>query len=125
MTKSMMLLFPLFVSLAAAAETKSIGSALLEEVQDAPSKTYTVTVEVWSADRDAQVLSVTPKGQGEGLTVLTRKQVWKNVPKGKRQKFTASARNASKETRPLELVVYRKSKGRNDTKTISILVPPQ
>lgn len=124
--KALALLLVLMMPFAAVSqESKAIGSALLEEVQDAPSKTYSVTMEIWSIDRDADQISVTLKAEGEGLTVLSKRRIWKNMAQGKRQKYKAVVKNTSKETRPLQILITRKSENRTDTKTISVLVPPQ
>lgn len=103
----------------------AIGYELLNETQDGPSKTYTMTFEVWSADVDATSITVIPKKEGEGLEVTTKAQTFTGAKRNKRFRTSFSARNATKETKNLNLEIRRKSAGRTDTKTISVLVAPQ
>jgi hypothetical protein len=102
-----------------------IGYELIEEIQDAPSKTYTIKFEVWSNDQDATQVIITPRTQTTGLEILTRAKSWKKVKRNRRLPFSVSAINAGKETRTLLIDIKRKTRKRTDTKTISVLVAPQ
>lgn len=110
---------------ARAADKAQIGYQLLEEGQDGPTKTYSATFEIWSEDRDADTLSVTAKNEDHGLEIKTGKKVWKAAKKGKHIKHTVSVRNASSETHGMTLLIERTAGKRVDTKTVSVLVPPQ
>lgn len=102
-----------------------IGYELISENQDAPSKTYSVTFEVWSNDRDAQELSVTPTVESENLEILSKKRQWRgNIKKQKRYKHTISVKNTGTETAPLTLDIRRRSEKRTDSKTVTVLVAP-
>lgn len=110
----------------AQAQTESmIGYELISEDQDAPTKTYSVTFEVWSNDRDAQELSVTPKVESESLEILSKKRQWRgSIKKQKRYKHTVSVKNTGSETGSLILEVRRRSDKRTDSKNITVLVAP-
>lgn len=107
-----------------AAEKTGIDYEMVNEIQDEKSKTYTLEVEFWSVDRPAEQFTVTPRTEGEGLTLLTKKKTWKGVKKGGRLKHSIAAKNTSQETRPLYVDITRKAGGRSDTKTISVMVAP-
>lgn len=107
------------------AEKAQIGYQLLEEGQDGPTKTYSATFEIWSQDRDADSFSVTAVTGDKGLEIKTPKKVWKAVKQGKHLSHTIAVRNATPETHPMSLTIERKVGKRVDTKTVSVLVPPQ
>lgn len=116
------LLFVPMTSIAAGA----IGYSLIEEVQDGPTKTYSATFEVWSEGRTADSFTITPKTESKTLQLLTKKQVFKGpFRKGKILKHTVAAKNDTKETHPMTVTIVRKAGKRVDTKTVTILVPPQ
>lgn len=110
----------------AQAPVAAIGYALLDEAQDAASKTYTVTFEVWSNDRDAQELAVSAKAESPDLEILTKKRHWRGrIKKQKRYKHSLSVKNSGTETRPMTIEIRRRAEKRSDSKSITVMVAPQ
>ncbi|MBX2988903.1 MAG: hypothetical protein KF802_13525 [Bdellovibrionaceae bacterium] len=112
-------------SLGLAQKAPGIGYELVSEKQDGPTKTYTITFDLWSGDRDAKEISVTPKSDDSGLEILTPAKTWSKVKKGKHLRHSISVKNAGTETRTLTLELKRQADQRTDTKIISVLVAPQ
>lgn len=110
----------------ASAQAKTgIDYAMVNEIQDEKSKTYTLEIEFWSVDRPAEQFTVTPRTDEGGLKILTKKKVWKGpIKKGHKIKQSITAKNSTQETRPLYVDITRKAGGRSDTKTISVMVAP-
>lgn len=103
----------------------AIGYELLNEKQEAPSKTYTVTFEVWSNDRDAQELSVSAKADSPDLEILTKKRHWRGrIKKQKRYKHSISVKNNGTETREMTIEIRRRSDKRSDSKSVTVMVAP-
>lgn len=110
--------------LGAEAQT-AIGYQLLSENQDVATKTYTVTFEVWSNDRDAQELAVSATSGSSDLEILTKKRHWRGrIKKMKRYKHSISVKNTGAETREMTVEIRRRSDKRSDSKSVTVMVAP-
>lgn len=100
-----------------------IGHVILEEIHDAPSKSYTVKFEVWSTDKGADLLKVTPRTESEKLKILTPKsKSWSRLKRDQKRSHSVRVQNLSAETQILLLDVQRRVGKVVDSKTISIMV---
>lgn len=111
----------------AQAQKTGIGYELVNEVYDEPAKTYAVTIEVWSQDRDADALIITPHHGEDQLKIVNPKpKTWAGqIPKQKRYQHTVTVKNPTAETLALMIDVQRKAGKKTDKKTISIQVAPR
>lgn len=109
------------------AQTASLGHRIVSEKYDKAAQTYTLTLEVWSSDREAQEMSLQASTEASDIHLQNASKTWKEaIPRGKRlQHAVAVHYGSTKETRPVVVEIQRRSGDRTDTKKVTVMVSPR